>query len=134
MNKKPTTHRLLFYCRQSRWCAHWLSPRSTLQFIKEPRPLGALISAARAAFFTSRGRFAHLRRTPLHWRVHDIAIAMPEMSLTTDIFSLSESWLISTARLRFRFGLGFGFQTLWLHSIMQNMFPLTQIQIRIPFP
>ena len=37
-------------------------------------------------------------------------------------------WLISTA------GLGFGFQTLWLHSIMQNMFPLTQILIWIPFP
>ena len=45
---------------------------------------------------------------------------------------LSVQWLISTARLEFRFG--FGFQTLWLHSIMQNMFPLTQIQIRIPFP
>ena len=25
-------------------------------------------------------------------------------------------------------------KTLWLHSIMQNMFPLTQIQIRIHFP
>ena len=43
-------------------------------------------------------------------------------------------WIISTARLGVRFGLRLGFQTLWLHSIMQNMFPLTQIQIRIPFP
>ena len=25
-------------------------------------------------------------------------------------------------------------ETLWLHSIMQNMFPLAQIQIRISFP
>ena len=41
-------------------------------------------------------------------------------------------WLISTTGLGFRFRLGF--QTLWLHSIMQNMFPLTQIQIWIPFP
>ena len=32
------------------------------------------------------------------------------------------------------FRLGLGFQTLWLHSIMQHMFPLTQIQFRIPFP
>ena len=31
-------------------------------------------------------------------------------------------WLTSTARLGFGFGLGF--QTLWLHSIMQNMFLL----------
>ena len=43
-------------------------------------------------------------------------------------------WLIPTAGLGFRFRLGFGFQTLWLHSIVQNMFPLAQIQIRIPFP
>ena len=34
-------------------------------------------------------------------------------------------WLISTAGLGFRFGLGYGFQSLWLHSIMQNMLPLT---------
>ena len=43
-------------------------------------------------------------------------------------------WLISTAELGYRFGLGLGFQKLWLHSIMQNLFPLTSIQIRIPFP
>ena len=41
-----------------------------------------------------------------------------------------QQWLISTAGL----GLRFGFQTIWLHSIMQNMLPLTQIQIRITFP
>ena len=41
-------------------------------------------------------------------------------------------WLISTAALEFRFGLRF--QTRWVRSIMQNMFPLTQIQIWIPFP
>ena len=41
---------------------------------------------------------------------------------------------ISTARLGFRFGVRLGFQTLWLYSIMQNMFPLTQIHIWIPFP
>ena len=41
-------------------------------------------------------------------------------------------WLISTAGPGFRFGLRF--QTLWLHSIMQKMFLLTQIQIWIPFP
>ena len=45
-------------------------------------------------------------------------------------------WLISTAGLGFRFRLGF--QTLWLYyaehnNIMQNMFPLTWIQFRIPF-
>ena len=43
-------------------------------------------------------------------------------------------WIISTAGLGVRFGLRLGFQTLWLRSIMQNMFPLTQIQIRILFP
>ena len=45
-------------------------------------------------------------------------------------------WLISNAGLGFRFGLRLGFKILWLHSIMQNMFPLTwtQIWIRIPFP
>ena len=43
-------------------------------------------------------------------------------------------WLISIAGLGFRFRLVFGFQTKWLHSIMQKMFPLTQIHIRIPFP
>ena len=41
------------------------------------------------------------------------------------LFPLTESDSDSDSGLRF--------QTLWLHSIMQNMFPLTQIQIRIPF-
>ena len=36
-------------------------------------------------------------------------------------------WLISTAGLRFRFGLGHGFQSLWLHSIMQNMFAMHRL-------
>ena len=43
-------------------------------------------------------------------------------------------WLISTAGLGFRFRLGYGFQTLWLHNIMLNMFPLTQTWIWITFP
>ena len=43
-------------------------------------------------------------------------------------------WLFSTAGLGFRFGLRLRLQTIWLHSIMQNMFSLTQIQILIPFP
>ena len=33
---------------------------------------------------------------------------------------------------RIRIQIRLRFQTLWLHSIMQNMFPLTQIQT--PFP
>ena len=45
-------------------------------------------------------------------------------------------WLISTAGIAFKFGLGLGFQPLWLHSIMQNMFPLHRlgVEIWIPFP
>ena len=38
--------------------------------------LVALISAARTVLCTSRGPFPHLRRTPLHWQDHNIAIAM----------------------------------------------------------
>ena len=39
-------------------------------------------------------------------------------------------------RCRTRIQIGLGFQTLWLHSIMQNIFPLTGTgtQIHIPFP
>ena len=50
------------------------------------------------------------------------------------IWMVEVLWPISTTGLGFRFGLGLGFQTLWLPSIMQNMFPLTQTQIWIPFP
>ena len=46
--------------------------------------------------------------------------------------NLTSLWLISAAGLGFRFRLWL--KTLWLHSIMQNMFPLTQTQIQIPFP
>ena len=38
--------------------------------------LVTLFSAARAAFYTSQGAFAHLRTTPLRWPARDVAIAM----------------------------------------------------------
>ena len=37
------------------------------------------------------------------------------------------------AVLRFRFGLGLGIQTLWLHSTVPKLFTLVKIQTRIPF-
>ena len=48
----------------------------TLNFCPFITPLVTLISAASAVLCTSHGPFTHLRRTPLRWRVSDVAVAM----------------------------------------------------------
>ena len=41
-----------------------------------------LFSGARAAFYTSRGPFAHLWTTPLRWRARNVAVPMSEKCVT----------------------------------------------------
>ena len=42
-------------------------------------------AAARTAFYTLRGPFAHLQTTPLRWRARNVVIVMSEMSVTNGI-------------------------------------------------
>ena len=62
---------------------NWLLHYDILSFeiIKE-ETLATLFSAARAAFCTSRGVFAHLWTTPLCWPARDVTIVMSEKSVT----------------------------------------------------
>ena len=67
------------------------------------------------------------------WEILDPQLVSQAFAVLLHL-SCATLWLISTAGLGFRFGIRLGFQTLWLHKIMQHMFPMTWIQIQIPLP
>ena len=73
----------------------------TLNFCPFITPLVTLISAASAVLCTSHGPFTHLRRTPLRWRVCDVAVAMCRTHITRFQSTVEVKCCLLPARFHF---------------------------------